>query len=113
MSVESEAIPTLDSADGSVSALNGDPNEKSDQKDIREVPNLAAHDKSILDFEAKYWKKTAVKERAIFEELGISPLEYYQRLSVLVKSPAAAQYAPHVVGKLLEFRRARTRKPMI
>ncbi|WP_435298488.1 DUF3263 domain-containing protein [Timonella sp. A28] len=113
MSVESEAIPTLDDAVTSGPEVSECQTEKSDQKDIPEAAHFDARDKSILDFEAKYWKKTAVKERAIVEELGISPLEYYQRLSVLVKVPAAAHYAPHVVGKLLEFRRARTRKPMI
>lgn len=63
-------------------------------------------DKAILRLEAEQWKYRGVKESAIRHRLGLSPVNYYQRLNALIDRPDAARYAPLLVSRL---RRARAR----
>lgn len=71
-------------------------------QDVTGDAELTELDRAILDFESQLWKKTAIKERAITQQLGLAPLKYYQRLVMLAKSPAASEYAPVTVRRLNE-----------
>ncbi len=74
---------------------------------------LSPLEREILDFESKLWKKTAIKERAISTQLGITPIRYYQYLAALMERPEAAQYAPATVRRLSEALAARTAQRLL
>lgn len=88
--------------------VESSPAEASDSERDNEVPVLSELDQAILDFESKFWKKTAVKERAIAQSLGIAPIVYYQRLIALTRMPEALTYAPAVVRRLIDTYEQRT-----
>lgn len=75
--------------------------------------SLSDEDRSILDFESLTWKKTAIKERAIVQQLGVTPMKYYQRLAWLSSTPAASQYAPATVRRLNEAFAKKTAKRLV
>ncbi|MDO4919290.1 DUF3263 domain-containing protein [Kocuria sp.] len=68
--------------------------------------DLDDDDRALLALEAEHWKYRGAKESAIRTRLGLSPVNYYQRLNSLISSDAAARHAPMLIGRL---RRARTR----
>ena len=63
-------------------------------------------DKAILRLEAEQWKYRGAKESAIRRRLGLSPVNYYQRLNALIDREDAARHAPMLISRL---RRARNR----
>lgn len=63
-------------------------------------------DKAILRLEAEQWKYRGAKESAIRRRLGLSPVNYYQRLNALIDREDSARYAPILISRL---RRARNR----
>ncbi|GAA4707993.1 hypothetical protein GCM10025781_28370 [Kocuria gwangalliensis] len=67
---------------------------------------LDALDKAILQLEAEHWKYRGAKESAIRQRLGLSPVNYYQRLNALIDRDDAARFAPMLISRL---RRARQR----
>ncbi|UFU05483.1 DUF3263 domain-containing protein [Ruania halotolerans] len=68
---------------------------------------LGQRDRSILDLEQGFWKYVGAKETAIRERLDMSATRYYQRLNVLLDTPAAAAYAPITVNRLRRATRGR------
>ena len=63
-------------------------------------------DRAVLELESEHWKYRGAKESAIRSRLGLSPVNYYQRLNALISSAAAARHAPMLISRL---RRARDR----
>jgi hypothetical protein len=63
-------------------------------------------DRAILDLEARRYIHGGTKVRAIRDELGLTPTRYYQALSRLIDTPAAALEQPVLVNRL---RRQRAR----
>ncbi|KOU39328.1 DUF3263 domain-containing protein [Streptomyces sp. WM6378] len=59
---------------------------------------------AVLRMEARAWPTPGAKERAIREELGVSPTRYYQLLNALLDDTRALAHAPVTVNRL---RRAR------
>ncbi|NLU68071.1 DUF3263 domain-containing protein [Streptomyces sp. HNM0574] len=72
---------------------------------------LSARDLAVLAFERSGRAAGAgAKERAIREELGMSPTRYYQLLNALLDDPRALRHDPVTVNRLRrtrEIRRAR------
>lgn len=58
----------------------------------------------VLDFESRFYKFRGAKERAIREQLGLTPTRYYQRLVAALEHPHAAAYAPVLVNRLNRVR---------
>ena len=67
-------------------------------------------DRAVLELESEHWKYRGAKESAIRSRLGLSPVNYYQRLNALISSEAAARHAPMLISRL---RRARSRGPLV
>jgi len=61
---------------------------------------LNDQDRQILNIEKQWWKYTAVKERAIKQQLGLSATQYYLALHTLLDNPAAAAAEPMLVNRL-------------
>ena len=59
---------------------------------------------AVLRMEVRSWPTPGAKERAIREELGVSPTRYYQLLNALLDDTRALAHAPVTVNRL---RRAR------
>lgn len=66
-------------------------------------------DATILRFEQQWWRTPGAKDVAIREQLGLSPVRYYQRLHVLVDQPVAMAYAPVLCSRLRRIRDVRRR----
>ncbi|MCZ1012302.1 DUF3263 domain-containing protein [Streptomyces lydicus] len=70
-------------------------------------PALSALDLAVLDYETRTWPGPGPKERAIRENLGISPTRYYQLLNALLDDPRALAHAPLAVNRLRRLRERR------
>ncbi len=70
-------------------------------------PGLSERDVAVLDLEARQWPSPGVKERAIRERLGISPIQYYQQLNALLDDPRALSHAPTTINRLRHTRTTR------
>ncbi|MFF5616423.1 DUF3263 domain-containing protein [Streptomyces sp. N1] len=68
---------------------------------------LSEQDRAVLALEARGWQRPGTKERAIREQLGLSPTRYYQLLGALLDDPAALRHDPVTVNRLRERRAAR------
>ncbi len=68
---------------------------------------LSKRDRSILDFEGRWWLYPGPKDRAIREYLGISATRYYQALRRLIDDPEALAFAPLTVRRLRKMRAER------
>ncbi len=68
---------------------------------------LSARDEAVLAVESRSWQGPGPKERAIREQLGISPTRYYQLLNALLDDPQALAHAPVTVNRLRRVRDAR------
>lgn len=68
---------------------------------------LTVKDTMTLDFESRRWKYAGAKEALIREVFTESATRYYQRLAVLIDTPAAEAYAPQLVHRLRRLRDAR------
>lgn len=71
---------------------------------------LTEQQREILAFEKKFFKFAGVKERAIAQELGLTPVQYYQQVSALLDHPAAYAAEPMLVSRLQELRNSRKRR---
>ncbi|WP_431984760.1 DUF3263 domain-containing protein [Streptomyces qinglanensis] len=67
---------------------------------------LSAEDRAVLAFAARGWPSSGEKERAVREQLGMSPVRYYQYLNALLDDPRAARHAPVTVNRLRRNRQA-------
>jgi uncharacterized protein DUF3263 len=70
---------------------------------------LSARDRAVLALERRGWSRLrpGVKERAIREELGMSPTRYYQLLNALLDDARALRHDPVTVNRLRALREAR------
>lgn len=69
---------------------------------------LSPRDCRILDFERQWWRHVGAKEDAIRSQFALTPARYYQVLNAVIDLPAAVQYDPMLVRRLLRARDART-----
>ncbi|MCP3822054.1 DUF3263 domain-containing protein [Streptomyces sp. A3M-1-3] len=67
---------------------------------------LSARDRAVLAVEHRSWPGPGAKERAIREQLGISPTRYYQLLNALLDDPRALAHDPVTVNRLRRIRAA-------
>jgi hypothetical protein len=68
---------------------------------------LSERDRAVLALERHAWPGPGAKERAIREQLGISPVRYYQLLNALLDSEGALAHDPLTVNRLRRVRDAR------
>ena len=61
----------------------------------------------MLALERRSWPGPGAKERAVREELGISPVRYYQLLNALLDDRRALEEDPVTVNRLRRVREAR------
>ncbi|MEC4020049.1 DUF3263 domain-containing protein [Streptomyces sp. H27-D2] len=78
-----------------------DPSDPSDPSD------LSDRDLAVLGVERRGWVGPGAKERAVREQLGISPTRYYQLLNALLDDPRALARDPVTVNRLRRVRDAR------
>ncbi|MEU6707120.1 DUF3263 domain-containing protein [Streptomyces wuyuanensis] len=71
-----------------------------------DVEDLSVRDRAVLAFERASWAGPGAKERAIREELGISPTRYHQLLNALLDDPRALVHDPVTVNRLRRVREA-------
>lgn len=70
-------------------------------------PELSARDRALLALERRSWAGPGAKERVIREELGISPVRYYQLLNALIEDERALREDPVTVNRLRRVRDAK------
>jgi hypothetical protein len=75
--------------------------------DGRGPADLSERDRAVLAVERRGWPGPGAKERAVREQLGISPTRYYQLLSALLDDPRALAHDPVTVNRLRRIRDAR------
>ncbi|MFJ9620995.1 DUF3263 domain-containing protein [Streptomyces sp. NPDC101181] len=68
---------------------------------------LSARSRAVLALERRPWAGPGAKERAIREELGISPVRYYQLLNALIEDERALREDPVTVNRLRGLRHTR------
>ncbi|WP_373311628.1 DUF3263 domain-containing protein [Streptomyces mashuensis] len=73
----------------------------------RASSELPGRDLAVLALERRSWAGPGVKERAIREQLGMTPARYYQLLNVLLDDPRALAHDPVTVNRLRRLREAR------
>lgn len=71
---------------------------------MHDAHDLDELETAILEMESRRFKYQGAKERAIRSELAIPVTAYYQRLNVLIDSPAAWKAAPVLMRRLREHR---------
>ncbi len=54
----------------------------------------------VLDFENQRWRQRGGKESAIRDSFGMTPTQYYFRLSRAIEKPAAMERNPQLVSRL-------------
>ncbi|MFM9446208.1 DUF3263 domain-containing protein [Streptomyces acidiscabies] len=70
-------------------------------------PDLGRREQDILALERRSFPSPGVKERAIREDLGMSPVHYYQLLNALLDDPRALASDPVTVNRLRRVREGR------
>lgn len=68
---------------------------------------LGSREKAILALERRAFPGPGAKERAIREELDLSPVRYYQLLNALLDDERALAHDPVTVHRLRRIREAR------
>ena len=68
---------------------------------------LAERERDILALERRGFSGPGAKERAIREELDLSPVRYYQLLNALLDDPRALAHDPVTVNRLRRVRETR------
>ncbi|MGW5926949.1 DUF3263 domain-containing protein [Streptomyces anulatus] len=68
---------------------------------------LSVRDRALLALERRSHASPGAKERAIREELGISPVRYYQLLNALIDDERALREDPVTVNRLRRVRDAK------
>ncbi|GGR61069.1 MULTISPECIES: DUF3263 domain-containing protein [Streptomyces] len=68
---------------------------------------LGSREKAILALERRAFPGPGAKERAIREELDLSPVRYYQLLNALLDDERALAHDPVTVNRLRRIREAR------
>lgn len=67
---------------------------------------LSERDLAVLAVERRGWSGPGAKERAIREQLEMSPTRYYQLLNALLDDPHALAHDPVTVNRLRRRREA-------
>ncbi|MFI0983323.1 DUF3263 domain-containing protein [Streptomyces sp. NPDC021093] len=67
-------------------------------------PVLSERELAVLAVERQGWAGPGAKERAIREQLGISPTRYYQLLNALLDDERALVHDPVTVNRLRRVR---------
>ena len=67
---------------------------------------LSARDRAVLALERRGWSGPGAKERAIREQLEMSPTRYYQLLNALLDDPRALAHDALTVNRLRARREA-------
>ncbi|MEK8144386.1 DUF3263 domain-containing protein [Streptomyces sp. M10(2022)] len=70
----------------------------------RRAPALTAQERAVLALERRSWTGPGAKERAVREQLGISPVRYYQLLNALIDDRRALEEDPVTVNRLRRIR---------
>nr|WP_229897540.1 DUF3263 domain-containing protein [Streptomyces finlayi] len=65
---------------------------------------MSARELAVLGVEKRGWPGPGAKERAIREQLGISPTRYYQLLNALLDDARAWEHDPATVKRLRRIR---------
>ncbi|MGW8374310.1 DUF3263 domain-containing protein [Streptomyces sp. ODS28] len=73
------------------------------------VRGLSERDTRVLALERGAWTGPGAKERAIREQLDLSPTRYYQVLNALLDDPYALAHDPVTVNRLRARREERRR----
>ncbi|WP_031081419.1 DUF3263 domain-containing protein [Streptomyces sp. NRRL WC-3549] len=68
---------------------------------------LSDQERAVLALERRSWPGPGAKERAIREQLGMSPVRYYQLLNALLDDRRALEEDPVTVNRLRRVREAR------
>lgn len=68
---------------------------------------LSDSDRAILEFATHAPRAIGAREEAIVTELQMRPIRYYQRLNILVDSPAANEEYPLLMARLRRQRNKR------
>lgn len=68
---------------------------------------LSDLERRMLDFAGTASSRPEVRDRAVCDEFGWTPTEYFYRLNVLLDQPAALLYAPQTVSRLRRIRDSR------
>ncbi|MFC9249593.1 DUF3263 domain-containing protein [Streptomyces sp. NPDC057136] len=74
---------------------------------MTEAAPLSDRDRALLALERRSWAGPGAKERAIREELGMSPVRYYQLLNALIDDVRALAEDPVTVNRLRAVRATR------
>ncbi|MCP9958429.1 MULTISPECIES: DUF3263 domain-containing protein [Streptomyces] len=72
-----------------------------------ERPPLGDRERAVLAMERRAWPGPGAKERAIREQLDLSPVRYYQLLNALLDDERALAHDPVTVNRLRRLRAAR------
>ncbi|MBT2398475.1 DUF3263 domain-containing protein [Streptomyces sp. ISL-100] len=84
-----------------------EPAEPAESAESAEPAELSERDRAVLAVERRSWSGTGAKERAMREQLGISPTRYYQLLNALLDDERALAHDPVTVNRLRRVRDAR------
>ncbi|WP_240796676.1 DUF3263 domain-containing protein [Streptomyces sp. RFCAC02] len=68
---------------------------------------MTARERAVLAVERRGWPRPGLKERAIREQLDLTPTRYYQLLNALLDDPRALRHDPVTVNRLRRVRDAR------
>lgn len=64
-------------------------------------------EEQLLEFEKNAPLSVGPKENAIFAELGLSPIQYYQRLNRAIDNPRLQEQYPDLCARLRRIRERR------
>ncbi|MFI6940596.1 DUF3263 domain-containing protein [Streptomyces sp. NPDC050418] len=68
---------------------------------------LGARERAVLALEQRNWASPGAKERAVREELDMSPARYHQLLNALLDDERALAHDPVTVNRLRRIREER------
>lgn len=74
---------------------------------LRPLRPLSESERAVLAMERRSWPGPGAKERAIREQLGLSPVRYYQLLNALLDDESALAHDPVTVNRLRRVRATR------
>ncbi|WP_221348239.1 DUF3263 domain-containing protein [Streptomyces beigongshangae] len=68
---------------------------------------MSSLERAVLALEGRGWEAPGAKERAVREELGLTPVRYYQLLNALLDTERALAHDPVTVNRLRRVRDVR------
>lgn len=71
------------------------------------MDSLSDLDKAMLAVERQFWRSAGAKEEVIRDQLGMTPIRYYQRLNQLIATAGALAHDPVTVNRLRRIRARR------